>query len=148
MALITVRLTRTTNALLRRAAADQLCDRKDVLEAAIIAFEQRTADIRHVTTSETPFPAHETDPDSLILNPRKRYRRSFENPPVKFTTTISDSTLMILKKLAGQRAGIGDVVERSIRFHLWDRVHNSRKDFYDFLHPTIYVKEFHHLLGA
>lgn len=148
MALITVRLTRATHALLRRAAAAQLCDQKDVLEAAVIAFDKRTTELMGGTKKETVFPPHETDPDSLILNPQKRYRRSFDSPPVKFTTTISKDTVSLLKKMAGGKAGIGDVVERSIRFHLWDQERGKRNEFFEFLLPAIYVKDFQCLLEA
>jgi len=140
MAVITVRLKQVVYAMLRRAAADQLCDQKDVLEKAIKAFAERSIELAGISKECTPFPPPASRSDELILNIPKRYRRSFEKSPRKLTTTVSEETILLLRKLSVERnANMGDVAERAIRFHLWDQQRSVREGFLDFIYPAIPV---------
>lgn len=142
MAILTVRLKQAVYAMLRRAAADQLCDQKDVLEKAIRAFAQRSMELAIPVEGSTSFPPPESGPDALILNIPKRYRRSFEKAPRKLTTTVSEETISLLRKLSVESdAGIGDIAERAIRFHLWDQQRSVREGFLDFIYPAIPVAD-------
>ena len=142
MAFLTVRLKQAVYAMLRRAAADQLCGQKDVLEKAIRAFAQRSMELAIADEGSTSFPPPESGPDALILNIPKRYRRSFEKAPRKLTTTVSEETIALLRTLAIEgNASMGDVVERAIRFHLWDQQRFVREGFLDFIYPAIPVAD-------
>lgn len=147
MAQITIRLTEGTYALLRRAAAARLCDQNDILEPAVKAFAARTFRMSRKGAKAALIPPPPSSPDSLLFNPnQRRYRRTWDTPPRKVSTTVSDAVVTLLQKLAGNRAGIGDAAERALRFYLWDEERHNRNEFTRFVHPVIFFEDWKGLL--
>jgi len=147
MAQITFRLTQGTYALLRRAAAARLCDQNDILESAVKAFAARSFQMTKPKRKSSLFPPPPSSPDSLIFSSnQRRYRRTWDIPPRKVTTTVSDAVVTLLHKLAGKRAGIGDAAERALRFYLWDEQKKERNEYARFIHPVIFFEDWKALL--
>jgi len=147
MAILTIRLTQGTYELLLRSATAQMCAMKDVLEPAVKAYASRYFQLARKRQKPSKFPSPPSGPDSLILDKNHpRYRRRFTAPPRKLCTTVSDGVMTLLQKLAGGRAGIGDVAERALRFYLWDEQRPERDCFNEFIYPTIQFEDWKLLL--
>lgn len=127
---LTIRLQSKTASLLRLGACMRNCDQKTILQQAIEAFSRRKAKFSLHKHQPTPDPG---SADALLFWDKKFKRRSFDPPPQKLTTTISNDSLLLLKGIAGDY-NLGDVVDRMILYYLWE---DNRRDFRNLLYPKI-----------